>query len=101
MARDQELDVSESFWQNLCGSEATLNHDSEGDTVIIYVTRDQKLHVSERFWQSKTQHITYMTIHLLKLYELFDASLERLPLLEHIEVNLNVEGMDALKKLDL
>jgi hypothetical protein len=42
-----------------------------------------------------------MTIHLLKLYELFDASLERLPLLEHIEVNLNVEGMGGSERTRL
>jgi hypothetical protein len=84
VTRDQKLDVSESFWQNLYNSEATLNHDSDGDPAIIYVTRDQKLHVSISFWQNKTlqtQTVIDMTTHLLKMYEVFDASLERLPLL--------------------
>lgn len=42
-----------------------------------------------------------MTIHLLKLYELFDASSEILPLLEHIEVNLEVQGMDGTERTRL
>jgi hypothetical protein len=101
VTRDQKLDVSESFWQNLYNSEATLNHDSEGDPAIIYVTRDQKLYVSESFWHNKSQPITNMTTHLLKIYEVFDASLERLPLLEHIEVNLEVQGMDGTERTRL
>jgi hypothetical protein len=91
VTRDK-LDVSESFWQNIQNSEATLNHDPEGDPAIIYVTRDQKLHVSASFWQNEAQSVTDMTTHLLKMYEVFDASRERLPLLKHIEVNRTVGG---------
>ena len=100
VTRDQELDISASFWRNIYKSRVTLSHDSKGDPAIIYVTRDRKLYVSERFWQNET-HGEIIAMHLLKMYEVFDASLERLPHLEYIEVNLKVQGMDGTQRTRL
>lgn len=33
--------------------------------------------------------------HLLKIYEIFNVPLERLPYLEHIDVNLEVRGWES------
>lgn len=94
VTKDQEPKISASFWQNMLKSEVTLDHDFEGDPAIIYITRDRKLYVPERFWQNGI-HKKDTTIHLLKLYEVFHASLERLPHLEYIEMNLEIQGMDV------
>ncbi|KAF4637349.1 hypothetical protein G7Y89_g708 [Cudoniella acicularis] len=71
-----------------------LHQDSAGDPAAIYVTRDRQLHVLESFWQSESRRLAIAT-HLLKIYEIFHVSLERLPHLEHVEVNVQQQGMSG------
>jgi hypothetical protein len=57
------------------------------------VTREGKVHISESFWQARTgSHC--LAWHLLKINEMFNFSSELLPHLEHIEVNLEIQGWE-------
>ena len=61
------------------------------------VTNDRKLYVLESFWKNERMAATILARHLLKIYEIFDASLEILPEVKHTEVNLQVQGMEGSK----
>lgn len=71
---------------------ATFDHCYKEDSTIVRVARNRELHVSEIFWQTRTKDVTIPTMHLLNMYELFDASMDILPYLEHIEVYHVVRG---------
>ncbi|KAF4624316.1 hypothetical protein G7Y89_g13857 [Cudoniella acicularis] len=70
---------------------------SEEDPTLISVTRHGKVYMSESFWQAGGWLPSLLAQHLLKINEIFDVSLETLPNLEHIEVNLEVRGWEIEK----
>jgi hypothetical protein len=51
--------------------------------------------VSESLWQDKDQDARILARHILKTYEVFDVSKERLPYLKHIDVDLESQGMSG------
>jgi len=61
------------------------------------MTSDRKLYMSESFWETEGWLPIKLTVHLIKLYELFEVSKERLPQLEYLEVRLEVVSLDCLE----
>jgi hypothetical protein len=59
----------------------------------MYLTRDRKIYASDSYRRTNKGG-AYMPKHLMKLIELFDVSSESLLHLEHLEVALEIQGMD-------
>lgn len=71
-------------------------HDVENyeDPFIIFLTPDRKLHAVEEAWDKDMTHSIRVAGYLNKFYEIVDACTESLPYLEHIDLNLEIQGMD-------
>jgi hypothetical protein len=64
------------------------------------MTKERELYASEAFWQ--TTHFYFkepipkaLAQHLVKLYDMFDFTRDKLPRLKHIEVSLEVRGWNT------
>lgn len=75
--------------------ETALPHDSEGEPATIYMTNDRQLHVLQSFWNNDVIAAGCLVRHLLKIYEIFHASLLVLPDLMYIDIRLETQGMDG------
>jgi hypothetical protein len=86
-----------AFYPNLRNSDVILKNYAEGDPTLMCVTRHGELYASRSFWRTEAWLPLHLALHLLKIHEIFNVSLERLPCLEHVEVNLEVQGWDTEK----
>jgi len=80
---------------NLYDSDIILRSYPEDDPTLMYITRHGELYVSESFWRTGGWLPKHLAPHLLKIHEMFEASLDRFPDLKHIEVNLEVQGWES------